>query len=72
MQGLRTLGHPYSDSDIAKARELTSVTEMQALIAYLQGLGKYAPKREADPLLQTGSDAKVAEGDAPVAAEVKS
>lgn len=72
MRGLRTLGHPYSDEDIAKARELTSVTEMQALIAYLQGLGKYAPKRESDPLLQSDSADPVAEGEAPAATEVKS
>jgi len=37
---LRTLGHPYSDADIAGAREdLAGKTEQDALIAYLQGLG---------------------------------
>lgn len=37
---LRTFGHPYSDEDIAGARKaLEGKTEMDALIAYLQGLG---------------------------------
>jgi cytochrome c oxidase cbb3-type subunit 2 len=37
---LRTLGHPYSDEDIAGARNaLAGKTEQDALIAYLQGLG---------------------------------
>ena len=40
MQVLRTLGHPYSDDEIAKAAEaLKDRTEMDALIAYLQVLG---------------------------------
>ena len=40
MGALRKLGHPYSDEDIAKAPEmLKDKTEMDALIAYLQGLG---------------------------------
>ena len=39
MQVLRTLGHPYSDDEIAKAPEaLKDRTEMDALIAYLQVL----------------------------------
>lgn len=37
---LRTLGHPYSDEDIAAApKQLEGKTEMDALIAYLQSLG---------------------------------
>jgi cytochrome c oxidase cbb3-type subunit 2 len=37
---LRTLGHPYSDEDIAGARNaLAGKTEQDALVAYLQGLG---------------------------------
>ena len=37
---LRGLGHPYTDADIAGAREaLEGKTEQDALIAYLQGLG---------------------------------
>ena len=40
MKTLRTLGHPYSDDEIAKApEELKGKTEMEALIAYLQVLG---------------------------------
>ncbi|WP_332671262.1 cytochrome-c oxidase, cbb3-type subunit II [Aromatoleum sp.] len=40
MKVLRTLGHPYTDEEIAGAKAaLDGKTEMQALIAYLQGLG---------------------------------
>ena len=40
MKTLRTLGHPYSDDEIAKAPEaLKDKTEMEALIAYLQVMG---------------------------------
>ncbi len=40
MTALRRLGHPYSDEDIASAPALLKDrTEMDALIAYLQGLG---------------------------------
>ena len=40
MRVLRTLGHPYTDEQIAGARAaLEGKTEMDALIAYLQGLG---------------------------------
>ena len=40
MHALRTVGVPYSDADIAGAKEqLKGKTEMDALIAYLQGLG---------------------------------
>jgi cytochrome c oxidase cbb3-type subunit 2 len=40
MRTLRTLGDPYSDADIAAApAALDGKTEMDALIAYLQGLG---------------------------------
>jgi cytochrome c oxidase cbb3-type subunit 2 len=40
MMALRTLGHPYSDEDIAKAPAmLKDRSELDALIAYLQGLG---------------------------------
>jgi len=40
MRTLRKLGTPYSDEDIAKAPEVVKgKTEMDALIAYLQGLG---------------------------------
>ena len=40
MKGLRTLGAPYSDEEIAKAsEEVKGKTELEAVIAYLQVLG---------------------------------
>lgn len=40
MKALRTVGVPYTDTDIAGAtKEATGKTEMDAVIAYLQGLG---------------------------------
>ncbi|OGA01491.1 MAG: cytochrome-c oxidase, cbb3-type subunit II [Betaproteobacteria bacterium RIFCSPLOWO2_02_FULL_62_17] len=40
LEVLRTLGHPYSDADIAGARQaLAGKTEQDALVAYLQVLG---------------------------------
>jgi cytochrome c oxidase cbb3-type subunit II len=40
MRALRRLGHPYSDEDISGAGEaVAGKTEMDAMIAYLQGLG---------------------------------
>jgi cytochrome c oxidase cbb3-type subunit II len=40
MRALREIGVPYTDAEIAKApEELKDKTEMDALIAYLQGLG---------------------------------
>jgi cytochrome c oxidase cbb3-type subunit 2 len=40
LKALRTLGHPYSDEDIAAAPgALAGKTEQDALVAYLQGLG---------------------------------
>jgi cytochrome c oxidase cbb3-type subunit 2 len=40
LRTLRSLGHPYTDEEIAGAQAaLEGKTEMQALIAYLQGLG---------------------------------
>jgi cytochrome c oxidase cbb3-type subunit 2 len=41
MKVLRTLGAPYSDEEIAKApADLKGKTEMDALVAYLQSLGR--------------------------------
>ena len=41
MKGLRTLGAPYTDEEIAKApEEVKGKTEMDALVAYLQVLGR--------------------------------
>ena len=40
MKVLKTLGHPYTDEEIASAgAAIKDKTEMDALIAYLQGLG---------------------------------
>jgi cytochrome c oxidase cbb3-type subunit 2 len=40
LKALKVLGVPYSDEDVARARKaLDGKTEMDALIAYLQGLG---------------------------------
>jgi cytochrome c oxidase cbb3-type subunit 2 len=42
MKGLRTLGAPYSDEEIAKApEEVKNKTELDAVIAYLQVLGTH-------------------------------
>ena len=41
MKVLRTLGHPYTDEEIAGARDaIKDKTELEAVIAYLQGLGR--------------------------------
>ena len=48
MSTLRTLGVPYSEEDIAGvAAAVQGKSEMDAMIAYLQSLGRYAPKRSA-------------------------
>ena len=40
MTALRKLGTPYTDEEIAgAAKELEGKTELDALVAYLQGLG---------------------------------
>lgn len=45
MRGLRTIGDPYTDADIeGAAAAVTDKTELDALVAYLQGLGKHAPR----------------------------
>jgi cytochrome c oxidase cbb3-type subunit 2 len=45
MRGLAKVGDPYTDADFASAKAAVSgKTEMDALIAYLQDLGKFAPK----------------------------
>jgi cytochrome c oxidase cbb3-type subunit 2 len=41
MQGLRLLGDPYTDADIAAVPEqVRGKTEMDAMVAFLQGLGR--------------------------------
>jgi len=45
MRALRRLGDPYTDADIEGApAALDGKTEQDALVAYLQGLGKHAPR----------------------------
>ena len=42
MRALRIVGVPYTDEDMKKAKgEVAGKTELDALIAYLQGLGRY-------------------------------
>jgi cytochrome c oxidase cbb3-type subunit 2 len=44
-RALRKLGDPYTDEDIASvAATVEGKTELDALVAYLQGLGRHAPK----------------------------
>jgi len=48
MRMLAKLGHPYTEADYAKVKdEVTGQTRMDALVAYLQGLGKF--DKEAAP-----------------------
>ena len=45
MRALRTLGDPYSQAQVDNAAaDLVGKTEQDALVAYLQGLGKHAPR----------------------------
>jgi len=45
MRALQRLGDPYSDADIEQApAALQDKTEQDALVAFLQGLGKHAPR----------------------------
>ena len=45
MRALQTLGDPYTDEEIQAAPgELAGKTELDAVVAYLQGLGKAAPR----------------------------
>jgi cytochrome c oxidase cbb3-type subunit 2 len=59
MQVLRFLGDPYSDADIKTApKAVAGKTEMDALIAYLQGLGianEPQQKPDAAPASDTGA-----------------
>jgi cytochrome c oxidase cbb3-type subunit 2 len=49
MQALKTLGHPYTDDDIANAEaELEDLREIDALIRYLQMLGTSYDESMAD------------------------
>ncbi|KAF1729179.1 MAG: cytochrome-c oxidase, cbb3-type subunit II [Pseudoxanthomonas sp.] len=45
MKSLKTLGHPYSEAEISSAAtDVEGKTELDAVVAYLQGLGKAAPR----------------------------
>mgnify|MGYP001810555850 FL=1 len=45
LAALRTLGHPYTDEDLqGAAAAVEGKSELDALVAYLQGLGKNAPR----------------------------
>jgi len=45
MKALQALGDPYSDEEIAKAADdVAGKSELDAVVAYLQGLGKHAPR----------------------------
>ena len=47
MRALKRLGDPYSDAEIAAApAAVDGRTEMDAVVAYLQGLGRHAPRGE--------------------------
>jgi cytochrome c oxidase cbb3-type subunit 2 len=49
LSALQTLGHPYSDEDIEAApATLSGKTELDAVVAYLQSLGKFASDAPAD------------------------
>jgi cytochrome c oxidase cbb3-type subunit 2 len=45
MRALKRIGDPYTDADIAGARAaVAGKSELDAVVAYLQGLGKHAPR----------------------------
>ena len=47
MRALKRLGDPYTDAEIAEApAAVEGRTELDAVVAYLQGLGKHAPRGE--------------------------
>jgi cytochrome c oxidase cbb3-type subunit 2 len=49
MRTLRRLGHPYTDEQLGAApAAVADKTELDALIAYLQGLGKHAAPVQAE------------------------
>jgi len=56
MRALRRVGTPYSDEQIAAAGDdLVGVTELQAVIAYLQGLGQDWTGQRTAPAVAGGS-----------------
>ncbi len=68
MRALQTLGDPYSDEEIAAAAdEVANRTELDAVVAYLQGLGRHAPRPgAAAPAVATnGADTQLNAGGQP-------
>jgi cytochrome c oxidase cbb3-type subunit 2 len=58
MGALAAIGVPYSDADLAGITDaVRGKTEMDALIAYLQGLGRYGPKSGAAPVAASAASA---------------
>ena len=55
MGNLRRLGDPYTDEDIAGVADaVAGRTELDAVVAYLQGLGRHAPTAAAAAASATG------------------
>ena len=48
MTALRKLGVPYTDEHISRVEEVEGKTELDALIAYLQGHGPLAPSKDGE------------------------
>ena len=45
IRALKRLGDPYSDAEVANAaKDVAGKTELDAVVAYLQALGKHAPR----------------------------
>ena len=66
MRALQTLGDPYTDADIESAgAAVLDKTELDALVAYLQGLGKHAPRRAPATAPPAAADAVPPVGAAP-------
>ena len=56
MRSLQRLGDPYSDEDIAGAAGVVAgKTELDAVVAYLQGLGRHAPTAAASATVTGGT-----------------
>lgn len=56
MRTLQTIGDPYTDQEIEAApAAVAGKTELDAVVAYLQGLGKHAPRPGAAAAQQVGA-----------------
>lgn len=66
MRALQTLGDPYTDADIEGAgAAVIDKTELDAVVAYLQGLGKHAPGRTPAATSAPSSETAPAPGATP-------